>query len=486
MSLKSRFLRGGMQLSAGNAGQQALVFLRNVLIARILGPDQFGIAITLIILTSALEVVTDLGVEKYIIRTDEAQESKLQPTLHTILILRGLVLGLIVFVTAGFAAQSFGVPEAAPIYQAMALLPIIKGFKHLDMQRFHRELNYLPDISTSLIGSISGLLIAVSLGLAWQSFEAMLWVFLGESVVIVTMSHILAQRPYRLGLDEVHLKALFGYGWPLMMNGVIIFLMSQGDRIVVGSQLGVRELAYYAVASILTVGPTTIVMRVSGALFLPLLSDANIDAIEKIRRYEISVAFTFVFSLVITLAFIFYGIPLAELVYGSEYEVPLIVMASLAVAAGAKTMRAWAVTRALASGNTGQILVANILRVSGFAGAVVSLQNGYGASGVAAFVALGELLAMIYALERSDKDMERQSLAGRKLSFLYTGIVSVGVIVVLYNTPSWINPINILANCSLLTLAGIALLFLLPGFRSFLKNQIEQSIVWNKSRTRTK
>ena len=79
----------------------------------------------------------------------------------------------------------------------------------------------------------------------------MLWATLVEITTTVVCSHLVAERPYRIALASPVLRRLFDYGWPLLLNGAVIFAMGQGDRIVVGSLLSIHDLAIYAAAGAL-------------------------------------------------------------------------------------------------------------------------------------------------------------------------------------------------------------------------------------------
>ena len=59
---------------------------------------------------------------------------------------------------------------------------------------------------------------------------------------MVLVTHLLATRPYRLGFLREHAGALSACGLPLALNGLALFLAGQGDRQLIGNQLGVTEL----------------------------------------------------------------------------------------------------------------------------------------------------------------------------------------------------------------------------------------------------
>lgn len=430
LSISARFFKGGVRLTLGYATQQAIVFVRNVMVARLLGPDDFGIAVTFAVAITSLELLTDVGVDKFIVHASDGDAPVLQKTLQTALLIRGALIACGVFLCAGLVAAAFQVPQAAWAYQWLALVPLIKGFMHLDPRRLHRSMDYSPDLVIVLIGSTVALIAAVCLALMLGTYEAMLWAYLIEAGILVLASHRVAERRYGLSLDVPAIRRLGRYGWPLVLNGVVLLLMSQGDRVLIGSKFGVRDLATYAVATILAGGPTLIVLKVTGALYLPLLSNPNGNSDIYSRRYELANTLTAVAAYTVMLPLIFLGSLLIELIYGQAYNSPALLVAWLAVAAGAKVLRSFPVAASLAAGTTHDIMVASILRVFGFAGAWYAVNNGHGAVGVAIGIALGEILAAGYASHCADRLLTSRQMNGIRQFLLFMLLTSVAMLLI--------------------------------------------------------
>jgi O-antigen/teichoic acid export membrane protein len=57
-----------------------------------------------------------------------------------------------------------------------------------------------------------------------------------------------------------------------MLNGVLLFCGGQGDRLLIGKELGLAELGHYSAALLLIYTPTAILQRFVAAIYLPLVS----------------------------------------------------------------------------------------------------------------------------------------------------------------------------------------------------------------------
>src|SRR5438445_272180 len=84
----------------------------------------------------------------------------------------------------------------------------------------------LEDFGTNLFITLLALPLAFSL----RNYSVMLWLLLLQGVSSMVGSHLLAERPYRWAWDRNYLKRVFAFGWPLLVNGLLMFLIFQGDR----------------------------------------------------------------------------------------------------------------------------------------------------------------------------------------------------------------------------------------------------------------
>ena len=134
----------------------------------------------------------------------------------------------------------------------------------------------LVDISSSVFVTLA------ALPLAWwlRDYSAMLCVLVLQSAVTVVASHLVAKRRYGWAWDRRHAKQILAFGWPLIINGFLMFLIFEGDRFVIGAAnrlfgrttYSLADLGVYSIAFGLTMAPTMLMIKITSSLFLPVLS----------------------------------------------------------------------------------------------------------------------------------------------------------------------------------------------------------------------
>ena len=186
--------KSGLLLSTGNILAALLGLVRNVVIARLLSVDDFGIASTFAITMALIEMASNIALNRLIIQSKDGDNPILQSTLHTIQFGRGIFGGIILFLIAHPLALLFGIPEVAWAYQVLAIVPFLRGLAHLDMFRMQREMLFKPMITVELAAQGVATLAAIPLALWLGDYSAMLFAILLQQFVYLVVSHLVAEQ----------------------------------------------------------------------------------------------------------------------------------------------------------------------------------------------------------------------------------------------------------------------------------------------------
>jgi O-antigen/teichoic acid export membrane protein len=392
-----------MALLGGNLGVALLKFARNILVARLLSVENFGIAATFAIIFGFIEMLAFLGLDRFLIQTRDADLGRVQSTLHTLQILRGVLVATVLWVSAGPLAALMDVSEVAWAFRLMALLPLIQGFMHLDTARAQRGMRFGPFVKIMLGAEVVGLLSIWPLFLVFGDYRVVLGALLLQITLMTLFSHLVAERRYALGLDgKLALRAL-RFGWPLLFNAALMFGILQGDRIVVANQLGPVTLGLFSLAFMLTFMPTGVLAQTINRLFLPKLAPLQDDpaAFDALARVVVQTGL--VVGLAVAIGFSILGADMVLILFGTKYVGALPVLVWLAIMQAVRVAKMGVSVVALARGETRSPMVANIPRVLLLPLAWLALERGAGMEAVVAIAILGEALglAAAFALLRS-------------------------------------------------------------------------------------
>ncbi|MCA9297013.1 MAG: oligosaccharide flippase family protein, partial [Phycisphaerales bacterium] len=164
----------------------------------------------------------------------------------------------------------------------------------------------------------------------------------------------------RWAADDVHHALRFG--WPLLVNGMLMAMVVHADKLLVGSICALNVLASYAVAALITATPTLLVTRAVGTVIFPVLSRAQGDDESFRLRARLVMAVYAVMAVTMMISLSLLGGPLVQNLFGDAYAQAVPLVPWFAAAASARMFRMGVVLVALARGDSRTPLVANIVR----------------------------------------------------------------------------------------------------------------------------
>lgn len=391
-------LRAAAIVLSGNILNSLLLLARNLAVARLIPVVDYGIASTFAVVLALVEMSSQFGLQKQIVQAKDGDDPHFQAALHGFQVARGMISASILVLIAHPLAQFLGIPEVAWGYQLLALVSLALGFEHFDVHRLSRQLRFWP---TFLVGTFPAL---VTLMMVWPlsfwlgDWRVMLALVIAFPVLLTLTSHLVARRPYRVAFDRAIIGRSLRFGWPLLANSALMFLIFQGDKLIVGRELGMAPLAIFAMGVTLTLTPTLVLARSADQALLPRLSAAAREDPAAFRRTALlSLQIVALAALAFTLGVLLVGGPLVMLLLGEKFAPLAPILLWFALGQAVRTMKAGPGVVMLALGRTGNAMIGNIARVLALPLAWWALVQGQGMLAVLGIALAGELLGLIVA-----------------------------------------------------------------------------------------
>lgn len=394
----SQRMRSTMLLTSGNLGGALLVLLRNILIARLISVEDFGIASTFAIAVTLVETGTNLGMDRLIVQDRRGGRQSFIAALHAIQILRGCIGACLVLIFAHGYASLMSLPEHTWAYQCLAVIPLTRSITNLGIFRAQRQLKFRPFVSVTIVSNLVAIATAVPVGLWFEDFRAMLVVLLVQQVCWVLMSHLVCTARYRVRWDGFILKDCLQFGVPLLVNGIVIFAILSGDQILVGSFLGMEVLGWFAVAFSLTLVPATVLANTLQALLLPRLVRCRSETSVFSRESWTVVRTCTVLAVCMSVVLALLGPHAVGILFGAKYGDAAQILPWLAVLQGIRVAKAGPAIVSIASAKTKDPLIANLSRLGFLPLALIWLGAGGGVMAIVMCAILGEMIALLVSL----------------------------------------------------------------------------------------
>jgi O-antigen/teichoic acid export membrane protein len=441
VSLRRQFFRGTAAVALGQGLAQGLSFARNVILAWFLSRADFGVAATFAITLSLLDMLSDLSADVLLVQAPDGDSPRLQATAQFLQAVRCAAQAALILLLSQPVASLFKVPSAAWAFRCLALAPLVRGFIHLDNRRVRRDMRYVPGVLVEVGGQLIPTLAAWPLAAAFHDYRAAVWLMLVQVVSATVVSHLVAERAYRWAWDRALAARIMRFSWPLLVNGLLLFAIMQGDRVLVGAfpAYTPADLGVYSVAFLLVATPTITLTRVVSVMLLPLLSRAQDEPARFLRRYELCTQTVSLVALVVMIPFIVAGGELVTLIYGPKYAGAGAFIGWFAAMQGVRLLRVAPTLAAMSKADTVNSMVTNLVRVTMLIPAIVAAALGEPLAWIAAAGFVGEVLAFAAAVRRL---VRRQGVpvglclrpvavvgvgAGAAAAFAWGGVIPAGV-----------------------------------------------------------
>lgn len=408
MSQHFVLLKGGLKLGVGQVISQVCSFIRSIIIARLISPEDYGIAAIFATVFVLLEQVSNLAADKLLIQAKDGNDPGFQKTAQLVQAIRGTSNAMVLFLLGGPLSRLFGANQAVWAFRAIALVPLLRAFTHLDMSRLQREMKFGPAVVVDASANLMATLLALPLALWFRNYYAMLWILVMQQTSATVTSYLVAERRYGWAWNKNYVKRMFEFGWPLVINGLLLYGIMEGDRVAVGSAkrlfpntvYTLTDLGVYSVAFSITCAPASSISGVLSSLFLPLLSRLKESFLEFERSYRRCVNATSLLAAMVSIPFIVAGGPVVTFVYGHKYAAAAGVIGWLGAMWGVRIIRTVLTSATIARGDTKTAMVSNVVRSLAILGMVLAAAMGARLAWISISGLCGESLALGMVLWR--------------------------------------------------------------------------------------
>jgi O-antigen/teichoic acid export membrane protein len=254
--LSTKVVKSGLWVFALRILNRGLGFIRTIILARLLAPEDFGILGIAMLSISTLETFSHTGFHTTLIQKKDNIESYLN-TAWTVSALRGTMLFVFLL-------------------------------QNISILFFQKELEFHKQFIYEFAATLANLIVAIPLAFLLRNVWALVWGGLASSVVRLILSYTL--HPYRplIQLNRQKLKELWHFGKWVLGSTILVFLVTQGDDIFVGKVLGLTALGLYQLSYTLSNLPATEITHVVSRVTFPAYSKLQ-DDLPRVRSAYLKV-----------------------------------------------------------------------------------------------------------------------------------------------------------------------------------------------------
>jgi len=268
ISLTSKGISAVFWGGFGSVLRTLLQLSTQIVLARLLGPAEYGIFAIASIILGFSKFFSDVGISYGLIQKKTVDDDDIK-FVFTWQLITGAVVACAVFFLAGPLSAFFNEPRVVPVIQVSSVICFISALSSLSGNLLKRELDFKSLQASQVVSYIVGyILIGIPLALLGQQVWALIAAVIASELAGLILVYRKIRHPLGLLFWKRNESQLLIYGSRVFMTNVLNWIIGNIDRVIIGRAFRTAEIGLYSLAYNLMSNPTlTIIGVVQSALF---------------------------------------------------------------------------------------------------------------------------------------------------------------------------------------------------------------------------
>ena len=294
------------------------MFFFTIMLARIIGPAEFGLIGILTVFISIGNALVEGGLSISLIRTLNSDNEDYSTVFFTNLAVSGLIY-FTFFFSAPYISLFFNQPHLTNLIRVFCLSFILSAFSSVQIAILIKKLNFKKLTIFNLPGTIIALIF--SLYLVFNGFGAwsVIAMYLTSQFINIVLMWIYSEWKPTFLFSNEKFRLHFFYGYKLMLATVLDTLFKNIYNIIIGKFYSIQSLGYFDRAQSLNEYPITVIVGIINKVSYPILSEMQNDKVKIAESYKKLMKITFFITTPLIFSAIIIAEPLFLLVLGEEW-----------------------------------------------------------------------------------------------------------------------------------------------------------------------
>lgn len=257
---------GARSISAfawGGGGAFLRLFLQiatQVVLARVLGPEQYGLFAMGVMVMSFSAFFSDIGLAYGLIQRKQLDETHIRFVFTWQLVL-GISVAAVLAGLSGVLADFFREPRVAPLMLALAPLALLQAASAVSLNLLKRELDFKSLQIAQTIAYFAGYVcLGIPLALAGAQVWALVAAWAAQSLLSLVLMFRAARHPLRPLFWHDDARSMGHFGGTVLLTNLTNWLIGNIDRAVVARMLSSASMGLYANAYSLVNTPSNTIL----------------------------------------------------------------------------------------------------------------------------------------------------------------------------------------------------------------------------------
>ena len=275
-NLKHKTLVGMVWNAVQRFGSVLLSFISNLVLARLLLPEDFGCIGMLTIFIALSTAFIDGGFGAALIQKKDVSQVDYSTVFYWNLFI-SFVFFILLMVGAPLIAEFYHMPSLCDVLRGMSFVLILNAFSVIQTNILTKQLAFKQLAKINLLSTLVGVIVAIVL--AYLGFGV--WSLVAKALVTALLTGVLlwivnSWRP-TFAFSWTSFKSLFSFGGLMLLSTLMNTLLENIQGLVIGRVYTATDMGYYSQAKKLDELPSNSVSQIVNQVSFPVFSKISDD-----------------------------------------------------------------------------------------------------------------------------------------------------------------------------------------------------------------
>jgi O-antigen/teichoic acid export membrane protein len=263
--------------AGGSAFRVLLQFSVQIVLARLLGPEQYGIFAIGAIVIGFSNFFSDIGLAYGLIQKKTVSTNDVR-FVFTWQVILGIGVSTAIFFFAEYIALFFGDQRATSVVQALAAVCLLNALAAPSLNLLKRELDFKRIQIVQISGFILGYVVfGIPLALYGSQVWALVVAWLVQALAVFVLLYRETRHAVQPLMQHDEARALSTFGGTVFITNIVNWIIGNIDRVVIGRIFPSREIGLYATTYNMLQTPTASLLGILQPVFFATSSRMSDD-----------------------------------------------------------------------------------------------------------------------------------------------------------------------------------------------------------------
>lgn len=297
MSLKQKAIKGFAWSLADKLINQLGYLIVTIYLARLIGPESFGLIGMLTIFMLLAESVISNGFSAALVQRSNQVTPEDESTVFYINMVWGLTMYILLYFSAPFIADFYKAPQLIDISRLLFVVIIINSLVVVVRAKLTIKIDFKSQTIASTIATLLSGVVGIYLAQLGYDYWAFVWMLVVKSALNALLIWLLCRWLPQFIFSVESFRRLFKFGSSLMIAGFVATLVNNLYIALIGRYFNATQVGYFTQANNLSNNLYLMLSSTLQGVTYPILTSVKEDRERLVGIYKQLISITMLVSL---------------------------------------------------------------------------------------------------------------------------------------------------------------------------------------------